>query len=54
MVVEERKIGAPSICAHGIESSLDVLAICMGRKRGLSFRGLDLAYSVSKARLLVH
>lgn len=52
MKEEERKIGAPSICAHGIGSSLDVPAICMGRKRGLSFRGLGLAYSARKAAFL--
>ncbi|KYN15357.1 hypothetical protein ALC57_12406 [Trachymyrmex cornetzi] len=52
MAEEKRKISAPSICAHGMGSSLDVLAICMRRKRGLSFRGLGLAYSARKAAFL--
>jgi len=49
MAEEKRKISAPSICAHGMGLSLDVPAICMRRKRGLSFRGLGLAYSARKA-----
>ncbi|KYM78613.1 hypothetical protein ALC53_10955 [Atta colombica] len=52
MAEEKRKISAPSICAHGMGSSLDVPAICMRRKRGLSFRGLGLAYSARKAAFL--
>lgn len=47
----KEKSVASSICAHGMGLSLDAPAICMGRKRGLSFRGLDLAYSARKAFL---
>lgn len=52
MAEEKRKISAPSICAHGMGLSLDVPAICIQRKRGLSFRGLGLAYSARKATFL--
>ncbi|KYN38283.1 hypothetical protein ALC56_07323 [Trachymyrmex septentrionalis] len=52
MAEEKRKISAPSISAHGMGSSLDVPAICMRWKCGLSFRGLGLAYSARKAAFL--